>query len=108
MAKSFCPATSWVAKSITAAQDKRLLGFISLTSDGLLDYFYVHPQAQRKGVASALFNCLEGKNGLTSLHNHVSHTAFPFFKAKGFQYRAQQTVIIRGETIDNHLMTKAL
>ncbi len=41
--------STWVALS-----GERVAGFIDLKSDGLIDMLFVHPDFQRKGVATAL------------------------------------------------------
>ena len=56
----------WAARmrrrvSFVAEEDGRLIGFIQYEPPDHIDMTYVHPEAQRMGVASALLAALEAE-----------------------------------------------
>lgn len=99
------------ARVFVACEEEKRLGFISLESDGHLDMLFVHPEAQRRGVAASLLAHLETaarEQKLTRIYTEASLTARPFFEAQGFRVEKEQTVALRGETFINYRMIKTL
>ena len=71
-----------------AEQDNKITGFGSITSEGYLDYMYVHKDHQGKGIASELLKYLVQiafDHDLREIRAEVSITARPFFRSKGFE-----------------------
>jgi len=71
-----------------AEQDNKITGFGSITSEGYLDYMYVHKDHQGKGIASGLLKYLVQiafDHDLREIRAEVSITARPFFRSKGFE-----------------------
>lgn len=71
-----------------AEEDYKITGFGSITSEGYLDYMYVHKDHQGKGIASGLLKNLEiiaFENDVKEIRAEVSITARPFFRSKGFE-----------------------
>lgn len=97
-------------KTLIAEETGTLLGFADL--DGAyLDRLYVHKDHQRQGIATELLQALEETavaDGQTLLQTHASITALPFFKAKGFQKRKEQTVTRKGILLTNYVLEKRL
>jgi putative acetyltransferase len=88
-----------------------IAGFVSVESDGHLDLLYVHPEAQRRGVASVLWGrILEWATAskLTNVSTEASITARPFFEHCGFRVVRSQTVQARGVSMSNFRMERAL
>lgn len=86
-------------------------GFTDLAADGLIDFLFVHPDFQRRGVGRALLAHVEAlarRQGLARLYAEVSITARPLFQACGFGILASQTVEHRGQTFINYRMEKRL
>lgn len=96
---------------VVAERDDRLVGFCSWTSDGYLDFLYVHHAHQRRGVAAALYaeaeRALRAK-GLGRISTQASVTAQPFFARQGFKVVRHQTVRVRGVDLPNAVMEKLL
>ncbi|CAH1549502.1 GNAT family N-acetyltransferase [Vibrio rotiferianus] len=91
--------------------DGQVVGYADLQPDGYVDHFFCHWQHQGKGVGTALMQQLiaEGaRNFNHRLYANVSLTAKPFFERHGFIVAKQQSVDIRGQTLNNFLMEKEL
>lgn len=96
---------------IVAENETDMLGFASLNEDGYLDYIYVHKDNQRKGVATSLLQELEKhakEQGLTDIWAHVSLTARPFFKARGFNISKEFNTEFKGQVFRDCEMEKDL
>lgn len=68
--------------------NNNLIGFISSTPQGYIDFIYVHPNHQRKGVAQLLLDHItEYANtmNISHLSSDVSLIARPFFEKNGFK-----------------------
>jgi len=89
--------------------DGHVAGFIELDTDGHIDCTYVHPDFQRRSVATALYRHLETevlKRGIKRLYVEASLVAEPFFIRQGFQHVAENSVERRGVTLHNFTMEK--
>ncbi|PWQ92635.1 GNAT family N-acetyltransferase [Leucothrix pacifica] len=94
-----------------AMQDQQLLGFIELDPDGYIDCMYTHPDHQRQGVGSTLYEHLESvarDKGLAQLRVDASHVAKPFFEGKGFSVVSENQVARADQMITNFAMEKSL
>ena len=61
----------------------KLAGFADLEKNGLIDMMFVHPDHQRKGVATALLARIEAEAdeaGMLVLHTYASATGRPFLR----------------------------
>ena len=90
---------------------RKIVGFTSVEDDGHLDLLYVHPDAQRRGVATALWaRVLEWANArsLANVFTEASVTAKPFFEHCGFRVVASQIVQVRGVDTPDFRMEHAL
>jgi putative acetyltransferase len=97
--------------TFVAEEGGRLIGFIQYEPPDHIDMTYVHPQAQRRGVARALLAALEAeakRRGVTVLNVEASITSRPFFEASGFETITPQIVTARGEDFLNYRMMKRL
>jgi putative acetyltransferase len=97
---------TWVA-----LRHGQLAGFIDLHANGLIDMLFVHPEHQRKGVATALLARVEAEAGeteLKSLHTYASLTAQTFFEVCGFSLLLARGVDVRGERFVQCVMEKTL
>lgn len=92
-ASGYKDINKWSAKIkeqyfLVAEEDNFITGFGSITSDGYLDYMYVHKDHQGKGIASGLLKNLEliaFEHDVKEIRAEVSITARPFFRSKGFE-----------------------
>lgn len=91
--------------SLVAEIDGRIVGFGDIDSTGYLDRLYVAANYQRQGIATALCNNLEA-----TVHGDIttfaSITAVPFFKQRGYQVVAPNTVWRNGVSLVNYKMLK--
>ncbi|UHA73227.1 GNAT family N-acetyltransferase [Paenibacillus sp. 481] len=86
-----------------------IVGFADMTHHGYLDRLYVHKNAQRQGIASALVNTLEHearKLGLIEMVTDASITAKPFFERRGYHIVKSQIMERRNVTLANFKMIK--
>ena len=94
-----------------ALQGAEAAGFTDLEANGHLDMMFVHPDHQRRGVATALLETAEAAGrqaGLSRIFTEASITARPFFERRGFRVIAAQTVALRGQALANFRMEKFL
>lgn len=106
----------WRAKRLVqptyiARVDEALVGFTDLAADGRIGMLYVHPAAQRRGVAHTLLAHAEmqaRKLGIPLLYTHASMTARSCCEAAGYRVIRQQAVLLRGMAFINFRMEKLL
>lgn len=90
---------------------KEIVGFISLTAEGVIDFLFVHKNFQGKGIASALFKQVERvarKKGIATLSAEASITAKGFFEKQGFHVTGEQCKTLRGVDFLNFKMEKPI
>lgn len=73
---------------------------------GYLDRLYVHRAYQRRGVATAICDALEGAIPAAGYTTHASITARPFFARRGYRVVREQQVIRFGKALTNFVMEK--
>ena len=94
-----------------AAHDRQPIGFIQYEPPDHIDMTYVHPEWQRRGVASALLAALEAEacnRKVPFLNVEASITSRPFFAAHGYEVITPQIVTARGQDFLNYRMSKKL
>lgn len=94
-----------------AMRDDRVVGFIELDPDGHIDCMYTHPDSQRLGVGSALFDhvLLEANaREIDRLYVEASIFAKPFFECRAFQVVRKNEVIRNGIVLENFTMERFL
>lgn len=104
----------WIRKwqklpPIIAVINDKIVGFAEFEHNGHIDCFYCHHEHQGCGVGSELMREIESraeKNKINKIFAEVSITAKPFFEAKGFVIKKEQSVTIRGIALTNFVMEK--
>lgn len=100
---SFQAHRTWIAE-----EDGHIVGFTDLDVEaGYLDRLYVHKDAQRRGVGTALCDAAEAcarAAGVRRLETHASITARPFFAARGYTLLREQEVERDGILLKNYVM----
>lgn len=94
-----------------AETETEIIGFAQLDTNGHIDCFFCHKNYQRCGVGTRLYQAIETKAvdlGLARLSVEVSITARAFFESRGFCLVKEQTVLCRGERLNNYVMEKSL
>ena len=88
-----------------------ITGFISLATDGYIDFLYVHKDHQGKGLASRLLETVEAyakRKGISQLYSDVSLTARPFFLRKGFVISSIYTKWLGEVAFENTMVSKLI
>lgn len=96
-------------RPFVAWQDNRIVGFIELEDDGHIDCAYTHPEFQRQGVMSALYQYLQQQaqeRNISKLHVEASKVAHPFFEKQGFYYQKTNKVNRGGVALINYTLVK--
>ena len=94
-----------------AERDDRIVGFMTLTTDGVIDFAFVAPDVIGQGVAKALYDAVLSEavgRGLDRLRADASHLARPFFERQGWGVVRRQSVERDGVALTNFVMEKAL
>jgi putative acetyltransferase len=102
-----------LSRTITfvAEENKRIIGFAQLESNGHIDCFYVAHDFINKGVGSKLLLAIEERAktlNIAKLFTEASITAKPFFLTKGFKIIRKQSVELRGVKFKNFVMEKEI
>ena len=90
---------------------KMIVGFASLSQEGLVDFLFVHRDFQGRGIGSTLLKQLERlarKKGMTQLKTEASITARGFFEKIGFKTVVEQKKVLNGLEFSNFIMEKSL
>ena len=94
-----------------AVADGEIVGMAEIEPDGFIDYFYIHPSWQRKGIGTALLATLEAEAGalrVRQIYADVSVTAEAFFLSQGFFVIEAKSNLILGHPAPNFRMQKKL
>ena len=96
---------------VLAENRGRIVGFMGMTPDGLIDLAFILPEARGKGAFRHLFEIVETMaraDGLNRLWTHASLMAQPAFQAMDFSVVEHQIIECGGEKLcrakmENHL-----
>ncbi|KIA99973.1 hypothetical protein OA93_03980 [Flavobacterium sp. KMS] len=100
--------TQFVLLAIIA---NKITGFGTLKDGNYIDFFYIHKEYQRQGIADKILTELEleaKKQHTKTITSDISITAKPFFEKKGFIVKAEQRNIRLGVELINYKMEKQL
>lgn len=92
--------------TLIAQEGSAILGYADMDASGYLDHLYVHRDAQRQGVATALCDALEAAVP-GPWTTHASLTARPFFEKRGYRVLRSQQVERHGILLTNSVMEKS-
>ncbi|RLJ60361.1 GNAT family acetyltransferase [Litoreibacter meonggei] len=106
----------WEAKhrattAFIALQGTEIIGFMTLTRNGLIDMAFVRPNVMGVGVAAQLYEEIEAaahRHGHRVLSVEASHLARPFFLRQGWSVVEARVVQRDGQNIENFHMEKVL
>jgi putative acetyltransferase len=96
---------------VAVDEQNKPIAYGDLEQDGHIDHLFCHPEAGRKGVASALYDELEKAAAawkLQRLYVEASEIARPFFARKGFTLIRRNDFELEGTPIHNYMMEKFL
>lgn len=96
---------------LLAIIENQITGFGTLKDGNYIDFFYIHKDFQRQGIADKILNELEieaKKHHSKIITSDISITAKPFFEKKGFTAKAEQKNIRLGVELINFKMEKEL
>jgi putative acetyltransferase len=94
-----------------AVVDEEIVGMAEIEGGGFIDYFYVHPRWQKRGIGKALLATVESeatKRGVEVISADVSITAKSFFLSRGFCITEAKSNVILGHPAPNFRMQKRL
>lgn len=94
---------------IVAVYGSLIVGFASISTDGYLDFMFVHKDYQKQGIATKLLKVLENKaieQENPFIYSEVSITAKPFFSSHGYKVEKQQLKKSREKYLINFIMKK--
>lgn len=92
---------------VVAVEGNFIVGFGDMDSTGYLDRLYIHKDYQKKGIATAICDRLEGAVCAEGFCTHASITARPFFEKRGYQVIKEQQVERQGIYLTNYVMEKS-
>lgn len=90
---------------------EKIAGMAEIESSGFIDYFYVHPRFQGRGVGKALMATIveeASAQGIDRVRADVSVTAKSFFESQGFEVIESRSNVILGHPAPNFAMRKDL
>ncbi|MBK0369112.1 GNAT family N-acetyltransferase [Flavobacterium agrisoli] len=96
---------------LLAIVDDKMAGFGTLKNGNYIDFFYIHKDFQKRGIATQLLEKLEQEaRHLESktISSDVSITAKPFFEKLGFKVLKEQHNHRNGLILINYKMRKEL
>lgn len=96
---------------LLATIEDKIVGFGTLKDGNYIDFFYIHKEFQRQGIANKILTELEleAKNQHSKvITSDISITAKPFFEKKGFIVKTEQRNIRLGVELINYKMEKSL
>ncbi|WP_337968451.1 GNAT family N-acetyltransferase [uncultured Flavobacterium sp.] len=96
---------------LLAIMQNQIVGFGTLKNGNYIDFFYIHKDFQRQGIADKILAELEleaQKQHSKIITSDISITAKPFFEKKGFVVKAEQKNIRLGVELINYKMEKDL
>jgi putative acetyltransferase len=96
---------------LLALIENKIVGYGTLKDSNYIDFFYIHKDFQRQGIANNLLTRLEleaKKRSSKTITSDISITAKPFFEKKGFIVKAKQKNIKSGVELINYKMEKNL
>jgi putative acetyltransferase len=115
-APEHCDMNDWADRleqkqPFVAIINQELVGMAEVERNGFIDYFYVHPTWQGKGIGNALLarlECEAAKAGASVVFADVSITAKSFFLSRGFCITEAKSNVILGHPAPNFRMQKRL
>jgi putative acetyltransferase len=96
---------------LLAIIQNKIAGFGTLKNGNYIDFFYIHKDFQRQGIADKTLTKLELeaiKQHSKTLTSDISITAKPFFEKRDFRVKAEQKNISLGIELINYKMEKKL
>lgn len=94
-----------------ALVDEQIVGLAEIESSGFINYFYVLPRFQNRGVGKALMAAVIAEaeaRGAGHVFANVSVTARSFFASQGFEVTESRSNVILGHPAPNFAMRRNL
>jgi putative acetyltransferase len=96
---------------LLAIIEDTIVGYGTIKDGNYIDFFFIHKNFQRQGIADKIFSQLEleaRKENSKLITADVSITAKPYFEKKGFIVKSEQKNIIAAVEIINYKMEKTI
>lgn len=94
-----------------AMLESKIVGFIELENDGHIDCAYTHPEHQKSGIMTKLYEHIEWlayEKKLQRLYVEASFLIQPFFEKRGFKIIQENKVLRNDCILTNYSMEKIL
>lgn len=94
-----------------STMDEEIVGMAEIEPTGFIDFFYVHPRFQGRGIGKALLSTILAEAaslGADKVFANVSVTARPFFLSQGFEITEVRSNVVLGHPAPNFAMTRRL
>lgn len=91
--------------------EDKIAGFGTLKDSNYIDFFFIHKDFQRQGIAHRILSELEleaKNNHSKKLTSDISITAKPFFEKNGFVVKSEQKNMALNVEIINYKMEKVI
>lgn len=95
-------------QEVIVVEENQLLGFASLKDGHYIDFLYLAPEAQGKGLAQKMLQELEARARADTLSSDISITARPFIERQGFKVIRKNHNARAGEVLINFYVEKSL
>ncbi len=97
-------------KTLICLEEENITGYIDfIPSKGYINHLYIHPDYQKRGIASLLYQTIEEmatKLQIKRLTVDASIVALPFFLHKGFILETENIVKRKGVEMINFTLAK--
>lgn len=96
---------------LLAITKDKIVGFGTLKNGNYIDFFYIHKDFQRQGIADKILSELEleaRKHNSKIITSDISITAKPYFEKKGFVVKVEQKNVRLNVELINYKMEKEL
>lgn len=95
-------------QEVIVVEENQLLGFASLKDGHYIDFLYLAPEAQGKGLAQKMLQELEARARADTLSSDISITARPFIERQGFKVIRKNHNERAGEVLINFYVEKSI
>ncbi|MGN1100074.1 MAG: GNAT family N-acetyltransferase [Christensenellales bacterium] len=92
--------------TVVCVEDDVIAGFGDIDENGYLDRLFVGKDYQRRGIATAVCDELEGVARDSKITVHSSVTAKPFFVRRGYAEIAKRSAVRNGVFLPYYVMEK--
>lgn len=97
--------------TVVAEENQKLVGFGAIAFNGYFNYLFVHPEYQRKGIATRMADTLENiaeEKAIGVVFIQLTNAVQTFFANRGYKVMKTNTVEQNGEQFHTFIMRKII